>query len=232
MVRPWPAGLGLGPVKAQLDALGRGVGHHVGQGPKAHARPACDGEAAPGQQGSDLMDGTGDGGAVHPVQHPEGVVGQSEAQDHRGGQDSVGEDQLVVGPRAGGTLAWIAAALVQGVLVGDGPRIGQLGDQLARVLPRQAGEDRMGQGRTGPCWRRHPHMITREACLTRTGRPGHDHPRPHVAELPGAIVHSGCDNRTLTPTASNTNGEAAGPSPTSTTRSARCRSRTAWTARS
>jgi pimeloyl-ACP methyl ester carboxylesterase len=65
----------------------------------------------------------------------------------------------------------MAAALVQGALVGGGPRIGQLGDQLAQVLPRQAGEDRMGEGRTGPCWRRHPHMITRAACLTRTGRP-------------------------------------------------------------
>ena len=171
MVRPWPADLGLGPVKAQLDALGRGVGHHVGQGPKAHARPAWDGEAAPGQQGADLMDGTGDGGAVHPVQHPEGVVGQLEAQDHQGGQDSVGEDQLVVGPGAGGMLAWMAAALVQGALVGGGPRIGQLGDQLAQVLPRQAGEDRMGEGRTGPCWRRHPHTITHAVYLTPTGRP-------------------------------------------------------------
>jgi Prolyl oligopeptidase family len=45
------------------------------------------------------------------------------------------------------------------------------------------------------------------------GHAGHDHPRPHVAELRGAIVHSGCYNRTLTPTASNTNSEAAGPSP-------------------
>ena len=82
------------------------------------------------------MDGTGDGGTVRPVQHPEGVVGQLEAQDHQGGQDSVGEDQLVVGPGAGGPLAWMAAALVQGALVGGGPRIGQLGDQLFQVLPR------------------------------------------------------------------------------------------------
>jgi len=31
------------------------------------------------------------------------------------------------------------------------------------------------------------------------GDPGHDHPRPHLAELRGAIVQSGCYNRTLTP---------------------------------
>jgi dipeptidyl aminopeptidase/acylaminoacyl peptidase len=30
------------------------------------------------------------------------------------------------------------------------------------------------------------------------GDPGHGHPRPHVAELRGTIVHSGCYNRTLT----------------------------------
>jgi hypothetical protein len=29
------------------------------------------------------------------------------------------------------------------------------------VLPRQPSEDRMLKGRTGPCWPRHPRMITR-----------------------------------------------------------------------
>jgi hypothetical protein len=101
------------------------------------------------------MDGAGDGGAVHPGQHRQGVVGQLEAQDHQGGQDPVAEDQLVVGPGAGGTLVRVAAALVQGALVGGGPRVGQFGDQLAQVLPGDPGEDRMGEGRTGPCWRRH-----------------------------------------------------------------------------
>jgi hypothetical protein len=33
------------------------------------------------------------------------------------------------------------------------------------VLPGDSGEDRMGEGRTGPCWPRHPRMITRAACL-------------------------------------------------------------------
>lgn len=56
------------------------------------------------------MDGAGNGGAVHPVQHRQGVVGQLEPQDHQGGQDPVAEDQLVMGAGAGGTLAWAAAA--------------------------------------------------------------------------------------------------------------------------
>lgn len=75
------------------------------------------------------------------------------------------------GPAPAAPRAWMAAALVQGALVGGGPRIGQLGDQLPQVLPRQAGEDRMGEGRTAPSWRRHPHTITRAVCLTPTGRP-------------------------------------------------------------
>lgn len=132
-----------------------GVGHHVGQGPKAHAGHAWDGEAALGQQGSDLVDGAGNGGAVHPVQHRQGLVGQLEPQDHQGGQHPIGEDQLVVGAGTGGTLAWVAAALLEGALVGGGPRVGELGDQLAQVLPRQPSEDRMLKGRTGPCWPRH-----------------------------------------------------------------------------
>jgi hypothetical protein len=169
-VGSWPSDLGLGPVKAQFDPFGLGVGHHVGQGPKPHPRHAGDGEAALGQQGSDLVDGTGDGGAVHPIQHRQRVVGQLQAQDHQGGQDPVGEDQLVVGPGAGGTLAWVAAALVQGALARGGPRVGQLDDQLAKVLPGDPGEDRMREGRTGPCWRSHPRMITRAARLMRARR--------------------------------------------------------------
>ena len=78
-------------------------------------------------------------------------MGQLEAQDHQGCQDPIGEDQLVVGPGAGGTLTQVAAALLEGALVGGGPRVGELGDQLAQVLPGQSGEDRMGEGRTGPC---------------------------------------------------------------------------------
>ena len=97
-VGPWPADLGLGDVQAQLDPFGRCRGEHLRQAPKAQAGLAGDREPAPRQQRADLMDGAGDGGAVHPVQHRQGLVGQLEAQDHQGDQHPVGEDQLVVGP--------------------------------------------------------------------------------------------------------------------------------------
>src|SRR6266536_2081289 len=78
--------------------------------------------------------------------------------------------RVMVARGAGGTLAWVAAALPEGALVGGGPRVGQLDDQVGQVLPRQPGEDRMGEGRTGPCWLRHPCMITRAARLMRPRR--------------------------------------------------------------
>jgi hypothetical protein len=80
------------------------------------------------------------------------VVRQLEAQVRQGGQDPVAEDQLVVGPGASGTLTRVAAALPECALVGGGPRVGELGDELAQVLPGDAGEDRMLKGRSGPCW--------------------------------------------------------------------------------
>jgi hypothetical protein len=127
-VRPGPADLGLGRVDAQLDALGRGGGEHVRQGPKPRPGLAGDGEAAAGQQRADLADRAGDGGAVHPVQHRQGLVGQLEPQVDQGDQHPVSEDELVVGTGAGSALARVAAALLQRALVRGGPRAGQLGD--------------------------------------------------------------------------------------------------------
>jgi hypothetical protein len=63
-----------------------------------------------------------------------------EAQVCQGGQHPVTEDQLVVRAGADGTPAWVATALVHSVLVGGGPRVGELGGQLAKVLPRQPGK--------------------------------------------------------------------------------------------
>jgi hypothetical protein len=48
-----------------------------------------------------------------PVQHRQGLVRQLEAQVDQGGQDPIGEDQLVVGAGAGGAAAWMAAALLE-----------------------------------------------------------------------------------------------------------------------
>src|SRR6266704_2553085 len=79
---------------------------------------------------------------------------------------------MVAGAGAGGAAAWVAAAGAQRALVGGGPRVGELGDQVAQVLPRQSGEDRMGEGRTGPWWSRHPRMMTVRPvpCATRCPR--------------------------------------------------------------
>jgi hypothetical protein len=158
-------GPGFGAVQAQPGAFAGGVGDHVGQGPQPHAGPAGDREAPRGKQRAQLMDRAGDGGAVDLVQHGHGVVGQLQSQDDEGGQQPVAEDQPVVGAGAGAAPPRVAAALPQGTLVGGGPRVGQLDGQLGEVLPGQPGAARMGEGRTGPWWSRHPRMITRAACL-------------------------------------------------------------------
>ncbi len=151
-VGPWPPDLGLGAVDAELDPAAGGVGEHVGQGVQPHAGRVGDGEAALGQQRSDLMDGAGDGGAVNPVQHRQRLVWELEAQVDQGDQDPVTNHQPVGGAGPGGAPPGVAATLVEVALVGGGPRGGQLSGQLGEMLPRQPGKDRMGEGRTGPCW--------------------------------------------------------------------------------
>jgi hypothetical protein len=220
MVRPWPADLGLGPVKAQLDAFGRGVGHHVGQGLKAHARPAWDGEAAPDQQGSDLMDGTGDGGAVRPVQHPRAWWGSWKRRITRVARTRSVKTNWWWGPapaarwrrwpRRWCRAPWWAAVHGSANSAISSPR-------CCRDRPVKTGWERAARAHVGV----DTHTRSPVRSVSRApGDPGHDHPRPHVAELRGAIVHSGCFNRTLTPRGSSTNGEATGPFPMSTTRSA------------
>jgi hypothetical protein len=56
--------------------VGGGVGDHIGQGPQPHPGQAGHREAARGQQRADLADRAGDGGAVHAVQHREGLMWQ------------------------------------------------------------------------------------------------------------------------------------------------------------
>ncbi len=48
---------------------------------------------------------------------------------------------------------------VQGALVGGGPWVGKLDDHVGEVLPGQPGDDPMGEGRRGACWREHPRMM-------------------------------------------------------------------------
>jgi len=44
--------------------------------------------------------------------------------------------------------------------------IGEFGDEGTKVLPGDAGEAGMSQGRTDPCWSSHPDMIVRPCSCT------------------------------------------------------------------
>jgi len=81
------------------------------------------------------------------------------AQHDEGDHDPVGEAEPLVGAGTGGPLAVVATALAEHALVGGGPRVGELGDQVGEVLPGDAGEARMGEGRTGPCWLHGPMLV-------------------------------------------------------------------------
>jgi hypothetical protein len=105
------------------------------------------------------MDRTGDGCAVHPIQHRQGLVRELESQHHQGHQHAVAEGQPRLGPGPGRTPTPMAAARCQRSLVLGGPGIGEFGDEGTKVLLGDAGEARMSQGRTDPCWRSHPGMI-------------------------------------------------------------------------
>jgi len=83
--------------------VGGGVGEHIGQGAQPHPGLAGHREAARGQQRPDLADRAGDGGAVHAVQHRQGLMWQLEAQADQGDQHPIGEDQPVVGAGSGST---------------------------------------------------------------------------------------------------------------------------------
>jgi hypothetical protein len=147
-----------------------------------------DGKAAGGQQRADLADGAGDGGAVDAEQHPEGLMGQLGAQTDQGRQHPVAEGQPVAWAGAGRPAPGMAPALVEGGLAVGGPGVGQLDDEVAEVLPGDAGEARMGQGRTGPCWRSHSGMIVRPcSCL-------HDRlNRTSTYRAPSRYRPAGCD---------------------------------------
>ena len=62
-------------------------------------------------------------------------------QYDQGDQHPIGEAQPMVGAGVGSTATRMASALPQGALVGGGPRVGKLHDQVGEVLPGQTGED-------------------------------------------------------------------------------------------
>ena len=65
------------------ERFGGGVGEDIRQGVQPHAGGIGGGEATPGQQRSDLVHRAGDGGAVHPVQHRQGLVGSRKRRTTR-----------------------------------------------------------------------------------------------------------------------------------------------------
>ncbi len=71
-------------------------------------------------------------------------------------QGAEGQPVVGVGAGLGGATTPMAAAPGQRGLLLSGPGVGHLGDEVAEVLPGDAGEARMGQGRTGSCGRSHP----------------------------------------------------------------------------
>jgi hypothetical protein len=92
----------------------------------------------------------GDGGAVHPVEQGRRGVWELTTQDDQGGDDSVGEHQLVVGTGPDGSATSVAPAFEQSGLQLCLPGAGEFGDQLAEAFSGQAGADTMRQGRAGP----------------------------------------------------------------------------------
>jgi hypothetical protein len=75
-------------------------------------------------------------------------MGQAQAQMRQRDQHPVGERQLMLAPRPGTAAAPATRTIVQAALPAGLPRPSQLGDQLAQVLDRYPGEDRLQQGRT------------------------------------------------------------------------------------
>lgn len=86
-------------IDAEVDVFGFGVGEDILQGPQAQAAPVGDGEATGREQRPDLADRSGDGGAVDIEQLGQGGMRKPEPQVDEGGQQPVGEDQLLLTAR-------------------------------------------------------------------------------------------------------------------------------------
>jgi hypothetical protein len=125
------ADLDLGAVDAQVHALGGGAGEHVRQRPQPQPGLAGYGEAPRGEQRPYLTDGPADGRAVHAVEQRQGGGRELEPQDDQGGDDPVGEHQVMTGARAGRPPPAATAPIAQPGFLLRRPRPGQLIDQLA-----------------------------------------------------------------------------------------------------
>jgi hypothetical protein len=97
---------------------------------RSPASPGC-GEAPRGEQRPYLTDGPADGRAVHAVEQRQGGGRELEPQDDQGGDDPVGEHQVMTGARAGRPPPAATAPIAQPGFLLRRPRPGQLIDQLA-----------------------------------------------------------------------------------------------------
>jgi hypothetical protein len=95
------------------------------------------------------MNRAGDRRPVHPVQLGQRLVRELEPQGDEGGDDPVGERQVMVRARAGRAEPLVAPALEQPVFPGSRPRTGQLPDQPGQMLAADPGPDTIRQGRAG-----------------------------------------------------------------------------------
>jgi hypothetical protein len=129
---------------------GPGVGEDAGEGAEPQARAVRDGEPAGREQGADLMDGAGDGGAVHLAERGDGGVRELVAQVNQGDDDTVGDRKVVVRAGAGCAQAVVTPAFAQPGLLRGHPVAREAGDELATAARLQAGEDTLAHGRAGP----------------------------------------------------------------------------------
>ena len=149
--RPGAAHLHLGAIDAQLHPFGGGVGEHIGQRGQPQPGLAGNGEPALGEQGPDLPDGPGDGGAVDPVEHRQRGVRQLEPQHYQGGDHPVRERQLPARASTRGAYPLPPTTpLTQPRFLLRQPARRELLDQLAKLAVADAGADTMRQGRAGP----------------------------------------------------------------------------------
>jgi hypothetical protein len=138
------------PVEAQFDAMGRGVGEHVGQGAQPHVGLAGHGEPAGREQRPDLPDRAGDRGTVDAIQDGQCRMGKLEPQVNEGDDDPIDKRQVMVRTGAGRAHPLVAPALAQPGLLRCRPRTRQILDELAQPPRLDPGKDTLAQGRAGP----------------------------------------------------------------------------------
>jgi hypothetical protein len=143
----------FGSVDAKVESLGLGIGEHVGQGMQPCTGPLRDGKATPGQQRTDLVDCTGNGGPGHSVQLGQRRMRQLQPQVDQGDQHPVDEYQLVIGPGTGRPLTVVAAPFLERRLALCRPRRarGGLRGPAFRPAAGAEGSRRAAVRRRRPC---------------------------------------------------------------------------------